>query len=48
MAINAAELSFADLEAAQTEHLKMLGRMIRLELERRGAIQKRRNGHGAK
>ena len=42
MAVNAAELSFADLEAAQTEHLKMLLRMIRLELERRGATKKRK------
>ena len=35
MAIETAEISFADLEKAATDHLKMLVRMIRLELEKR-------------
>ncbi|MGH7184937.1 MAG: hypothetical protein ACREIB_01495 [Pseudomonadota bacterium] len=35
MTVNAAELSFADLEVAQTEHLKILAWMIRVELTRR-------------
>jgi hypothetical protein len=35
MAVDTAEVSFADLEKAATEHLKMLARMIRLELLRR-------------
>ena len=35
MAVDTAEVSFADLEKAATDHLKMLARMIRLELEKR-------------
>jgi len=35
MAVDTAEVSFADLEKAATDHLKMLARMIRLELDRR-------------
>jgi len=35
MAVETTEISFADLEKAETDHLKMLARMIRLELEKR-------------
>lgn len=35
MAIETSEISFADLEKADTAHLKLLARMIRVELDRR-------------
>jgi hypothetical protein len=37
----AAKVSFADLEATDTELLQFLARMIRLELQRRGAVKKK-------
>ena len=44
MPTNTAEISFADLEQAKTDHLKILARMIRLELERRGETKKGKKG----
>lgn len=44
MDTNTSKVSFADLEQTDTELLKFLARMIRLELARRGAMKKKVTG----